>query len=44
MLDSLREQVVRYPQPIKDNLEIAEDLLFLSRNNSEFGFLADEFE
>jgi len=44
MLDSLRNQVDRYPQPIRDNLEIAEDLLFLSRNNSEFGFLADELE
>lgn len=44
MLDSLREQVNRYPQPIKDNLEIAEDLLFLSRNNSEFGYLANELE
>jgi hypothetical protein len=44
MLDSLRNQVDRYPQPIRDNLEIAEDLLFLSRNHSEFGFLADELE
>ncbi len=44
MLDSLRNQVDRYPQPIKDNLEIAEDLLFLSRNNSKLSFLADELE
>ena len=44
MLDSLRQQVDRYPQPIKDNLEIADDLLFLSKNNSEFGFLANELE
>jgi len=44
MLDSLREQMDRYPKPIKDNLEIAEDLLFLSRNNSEFGYLANELE
>jgi ABC-type cobalamin/Fe3+-siderophores transport system ATPase subunit len=44
MLDSLRDQMDRYPQPIRDNLEIAEDLLFLSRNHSEFGFLADELE
>ncbi len=44
MLDSLREQMDRYPQPIKDNLEIAEDLLFLSRTNSEFGYLANELE
>jgi predicted ATPase len=44
MLDALREQVDRYPQPIKDNLEIAEDLLFLSKKHSEFGFLAEELE
>lgn len=44
MLDSLREQVDRYPQPIKDNLAIAEDLLFLSKNNSDFSLLADELE
>ncbi|RKZ43546.1 MAG: hypothetical protein DRR16_11620 [Candidatus Parabeggiatoa sp. nov. 3] len=44
MLDSLREQVDRYPQPIQDNLEIAEDLVFLSRNHSEFDYLANELE
>ncbi|MEK8020995.1 MAG: AAA family ATPase [Candidatus Parabeggiatoa sp.] len=44
MLDALREQVDRYPQPIQDNLKIAEDLLFLSRNHSEFGYLANELE
>jgi predicted ATPase len=44
MLDALREQVDRYPQPIQDNLEIAEDLLFLSKKHSEFGFLAEELE
>jgi len=44
LLDSLRNQMVRYPQPIQDNLLIAEDLLFLSKNNSAFGFLAAQLE
>jgi predicted ATPase len=44
MLNSLREQLDRYPQPIKDNLAIAEDLLFLSKNHSQFSFLAEELE
>ena len=36
--------VNRYPKPIQDNLEIAEDLAFLSRNKSEFEYLAIELE
>jgi ABC-type cobalamin/Fe3+-siderophores transport system ATPase subunit len=44
MLDSLRNQVDRYPKPIKDNLELAEDLVHLSKNRSQFCGLADELE
>lgn len=36
--------VNRYPKPIQDNLEIAEDLAFLSRNKSELEYLAIELE
>ena len=34
----------RYPLPIQDNLEIAEDLAHLSRNKSDFAYLAEELE
>lgn len=34
----------RYPLPIQDNLEIAEDLAHLSRNKSDFVYLAEELE
>lgn len=44
MLDLLKSRVNRYPKPIRDNLEIAEDLANLSKSKSEFGFLADELE
>lgn len=36
--------VNRYPIPIQDNLEIAEDLAFLSKNKSDFEYLAIELE
>lgn len=44
MLDLLRSRVNRYPRPIRDNLEIVEDLANLKKNKSKFGFLADELE
>jgi len=44
MLDLLSSRVDRYPKPIGDNLEIAEDLVYLSSQTSEFGYLADELE
>jgi len=44
MLDLLRRRVERYPKPIRDNLEIAEDLLVLSNRDSQFAYLAAELE
>lgn len=44
MLDLLRRRVERYPKPLRDNLEIAEDLLILSKRESEFAYLAAELE
>jgi predicted ATPase len=44
MFDLLRRRVDRYPKPVRDNLEIAEDLLTLSKRKSEFGYLAEELE
>ena len=44
MLDLLKSRINRYPKPIRDNLEIAEDLANLSKSKSQFGFLADELE
>jgi predicted ATP-dependent endonuclease of OLD family len=42
--DQLLSKLQRYPLPIRDSLTIAEDLANLSRNKSEFGFLADRIE
>ncbi len=44
MLDLLNSRVNRYPKPIGDNIEMAEDLVYLSRQKSEFGDLANELE
>ncbi len=44
MLNLLRSRVNRYPRPIRDNLEIAEDLANLSKKRSPFHFLAEELE
>jgi len=44
ILDLLRSRVNRYPKPIRDNLEIAEDLAHLSQREGEFGYLAEELE
>jgi predicted ATPase len=40
----LNQFLNRYPQPIQDSLEIAEDLAHLSRNKSDFEYLAEELE
>lgn len=34
----------RYPLPIRDSLEIAEDVVELQKNRSEYAFLADKIE
>ncbi|MEZ4888170.1 MAG: AAA family ATPase [Chitinophagales bacterium] len=44
MLDLLKSRVNRYPKPIRDNLEIAEDLANLSKQKSQFAYLAEELE
>lgn len=44
IFDLLSSRVNRYPQPIRDNLEMAEDLATLNKRTSEFGDLADELE
>jgi hypothetical protein len=44
MLDLLSSRANRYPKPIADNLSMAEDLVYLSRQTSEFAHLADELE
>ena len=42
--NQLLGKLQRYPLPIRDSLVIAEDLANLSRNKSEFSFLADRIE
>jgi predicted ATPase len=42
--NQLLGKLQRYPLPIRDSLAISEDLANLSRNKSEFGFLADRIE
>lgn len=43
-LDLLKSRVNRYPRPIRDNLEIAEDLANLKKKRSAFHYLAEELE
>jgi len=43
-LDLIKHRTSRYPLPIRDNLEIAEDLVNIQKNNSPFVYLADEIE
>lgn len=43
-INQLIGKLQRYPLPIRDSLAIAEDLANLSRNKSEYGFLADRIE
>jgi len=42
--DLVRRHVTRYSQPIQDNLEIASQLVTLSKVTSDFSYLADELE
>ena len=42
--ENLLNKLQRYPLPIRDSLEIAEDLANLQKNKSEYGFLADRIE
>lgn len=42
--NKLLGKLKRYPLPIRDSLAISEDLANLSRNKSEYGFLADRIE
>jgi len=44
MLNLARQRVNRYAEPVRDNLEIAEDLSNLAKNISEFNQLAEELE
>ncbi len=42
--NKILKKLQRYPLPIRDSLAIAEDLANLSRNKSNYGFLADRIE
>lgn len=42
--NQILKKLQRYPLPIRDSLAIAEDLANLSRNKSEYGFLANSIE
>ena len=42
--DFLNRRATRYPLPIRNSLEIAEDLENLKKNKSEFAYFADEIE
>jgi ABC-type phosphate transport system ATPase subunit len=42
--NQLLGKLQRYPLPIRDSLAISEDLANLSRNKSEYAFLADKME
>ena len=42
--DLMRRRATRYPLPIRDSLEIAEDLANFKKQSSEFGEFADELE
>ncbi len=43
-LDDIFSKAQRYPLPIRDSLEIAEDVFELQKNKSEYAFLADKIE
>ncbi|TAD94782.1 MAG: hypothetical protein EAZ97_16360 [Bacteroidetes bacterium] len=44
LFELAQKSVNRYPKPIQDSLEIAEDLQMLSKQKSEFEYLAVELE
>jgi hypothetical protein len=43
-IDFATERINRYPEPIKDSLDIAENLKDLAKKTSEFAYLAEELE
>lgn len=43
-LDFLHKRTTRYPQPVRDGLEIAEDMGNIQKNESEFKTFAEEIE
>lgn len=42
--DLVKRRATRYPSPIRDSLEISEDLNNFKKNKSEFEYFADEIE
>lgn len=42
--DLIKRRATRYPSPVRDSLEISEDLNNFKKNNSEFEHFADEIE
>ncbi len=44
LLDLAQKRTNRYSQPIKDNLEIAQDLVLIAQKTSKFAYLAEELE
>ncbi len=42
--DLIKRRATRYPSPVRDSLEISEDLNNFEKNNSEFEHFADEIE
>lgn len=42
--DLIKRRATRYPSPVRDSLEISEDLNNFKKNNSEFDYFADEIE
>ncbi len=42
--DIIKRRATRYPSPIRDSLEISEDLNNFKKNNSDFQHFADEIE
>ncbi len=44
LINFATERINRYPQPIKDSLDIAENLKDLAKKTSDFAYLAEELE
>jgi predicted ATPase len=42
--DLIKRRATRYPSPVRDSLEISEDLNNFKKNNSDFNHFADEIE
>src|SRR5690606_30222033 len=43
-LDLVKRRATRYPLPVRDSLEIAEDLNNFKKNTTEYEYLANEIE